>query len=241
MRIDGRAKNELRKLKIKRDYIKYAEGSCLIELGNTRVVCTASIEDGVPPFLRGTGSGWVTAEYSMLPRSCKTRIPRESSRGRIGGRTHEIQRLIGRSLRGIVDLSKIGERTIWLDADVIQGDGGTRCAAITGSFIALCDALGKLKKENVFSKLPIKDFVAAVSVGIIDGEVYLDLDYEEDSKAEVDMNIIMTGAGEFIEVQGTAEKAPFDNKMMKKMISLATKGIREFINVQKNILGKVIV
>jgi len=240
MRADGRAKDELRKLKIKRDYIKYAEGSCLIELGNTKLVCTASVEDGVPPFLRNTGSGWVTAEYSMLPRSCKTRVPRESSRGKVGGRTHEIQRLIGRSLRGVVDLSKLSERTIWLDADVIQGDGGTRCAAITGSFIALCDALDKLKKDGVFDKLPISDFVAAVSVGIVDGEVYLDLDYEEDSKAEVDMNVVMTGAGKFIEIQGTAEKAPFDNKMMKDMIDVAKKGIEELIVRQKKVLAKAV-
>jgi ribonuclease PH len=240
MRDDKRAKDELRKLKIKRDYIKYAEGSCLIELGNTKVVCTASVEDGVPHFLRNTGSGWVTAEYSMLPRSCKTRVPRESSRGGVGGRTHEIQRLIGRSLRGIVDLSKLGERTIWLDADVIQGDGGTRCAAITGSFIALCDALDTLKKKGVFDKLPVSDFVAAVSVGIVEGEVYLDLDYEEDSKAEVDMNIVMTGEGKFIEIQGTAEKKPFDNKVMKDMIEIAKTGIEELIARQKRVLGKVI-
>lgn len=240
MRADRRARNELRKLKIRKDYIKYAEGSCLIEMGNTKVVCTASVENSVPQFLRNTGTGWVTAEYSMLPRSCKKRTPRESSRGRVGGRTHEIQRLIGRSLRGVVDLSKLGERTIWLDTDVIQGDGGTRCAAITGSFVALCDALDKLKKEGLFEKLPISDFVAAVSVGIIDGEVYLDLDYKEDSNAEVDMNIIMTGGGKFIEVQGTAEREPFDNKTMSKMVNTAKKGIKELISRQKRALGKVI-
>lgn len=240
MRADERAKNQLRKPVIKRNFIKYAEGSCLIEMGNTKVVCTASVEDGVPPFLRNTGTGWVTAEYSMLPRSCKKRTPRESSRGRVGGRTHEIQRLIGRSLRGIVDLSKLGERTIWLDADVIQGDGGTRCAAITGSFIALCDALDKLKRDGLFDKLPVSDFVAGVSVGIIGGEVYLDLDYEEDSKAEVDMNVIMTGQGKFIEVQGTAEREPFDNKAMNKMLNVAKKGIGELISQQKRVLGKVI-
>lgn len=240
MRTDGRAKNELRKIKIKRNYIKYAEGSCLIELGNTKVVCTASVEDGVPHFLRDTGSGWVTAEYSMLPRSCKKRVPRESSRGRVGGRTHEIQRLIGRSLRGVVDLTKLGERTIWLDTDVIQGDGGTRCAAITGSFIALCDALDKLKREGLFDKLPVSDFVAAVSVGIIDGEAYLDLDYEEDSKTDVDMNVVMTGSDRFVEIQGTAEKEPFDNEMMSKMINVAKKGIKELIAQQKKVLGKVI-
>jgi ribonuclease PH len=240
MRSGKRSKNQLRKIKIKRDYIKYAEGSCLIELGSTKVICTASVEDGVPRFLRDTGSGWVTAEYSMLPRSCKSRVPRESSRGRVGGRTHEIQRLIGRSLRAVVDLPKLGERTIWLDADVIQGDGGTRCAAITGSFIALCDALNKLKSDGVFKKFPISDFVAAVSVGIINGEAYLDLDYSEDSSAEVDMNIIMTGKGRFIEIQGTAEKEPFDNKMMNAMVGLAKKGIGELVARQKKILGKVI-
>lgn len=240
MRADRRDREELRKLKIKRNYMKFAEGSCLIELGNTRLICTASVEDGVPPFLRNTGTGWVTAEYSMLPRSCKIRIPRESTRGKLGGRTHEIQRLIGRSLRGVVDLSKLGERTIWIDTDVIQGDGGTRCAAITGSFIALCDALDKLRKEGVFDKLPVSDFVAAVSVGIIDGEILLDLDYEEDSKTEVDMNVIMTGAGRFIEVQGTAEKRPFDSKTMKEMMEVAEKGTRQLVARQRKALGKAI-
>ena len=239
MRANGRAKDKLRKLEITRDYIKFAEGSCLFELGNTKVICTASIEDGVPPFLRNTGKGWITAEYGMLPRSCQTRTSRESSRGRVGGRTHEIQRLIGRSLRGITDLTQLGERTIWLDADVIQGDGGTRCAAITGSFIALCDALYKLKKEGVFDKLPVNNFVAAVSAGIIGAEVLLDLDYEEDSKADVDMNIVMTDSGNFIEIQGTAEGEPFDNKMMNNIIGVAKKGIKELISVQKKVLGKV--
>ena len=239
MRANGRAKDKLRKLEITRDYIKFAEGSCLFELGNTKVICTASIEDGVPPFLRNTGKGWITAEYGMLPRSCQTRTSRESSRGRVGGRTHEIQRLIGRSLRGVTDLTQLGERTIWLDADVIQGDGGTRCAAITGSFIALCDALYKLEKEGVFDKLPVNNFVAAVSAGIVDGEVLLDLDYEEDSKADVDMNIVMTDSGKFIEIQGTAEGEPFDNKMMNNIIGVAKKGIKELISVQKKVLGKV--
>jgi ribonuclease PH len=219
--------------------MKYAEGSCLIELGNTKVICTASIENGVPPFLRNTGSGWITAEYSMLPRSCKKRTTRESSRGRIGGRTHEIQRLIGRSLRSVVDLSKLGERTIWIDADVIQGDGGTRCAAITSSFIALCDALHTLKIDGMFDKLPVTDFVAAVSVGIINGEAHLDLDYEEDTRTDVDMNIVMTGAGKFIEIQGTAEREPFNNKRMNGMINVAQKGIEELIAKQKKVLGKV--
>ena len=239
MRADKRSNDELRKLKIKRNYMKYAEGSCLIELGNTKVICTASVEDGVPPFLRNTNTGWVTAEYSMLPRSCKKRTARESSRGKVGGRTHEIQRLIGRSLRSVVDLSKLGERTIWIDTDVIQGDGGTRCAAITGSFIALCDALHALKIEGMFDKLPVNDFVAAVSVGIINEEAYLDLDYDEDTRTDVDMNIVMTGAGKFIEIQGTAEKEPFNNKRMNGMINVAQKGIKELITKQRKLLGKV--
>jgi len=240
MRSSNRANDELRKIKITRNYLKFAEGSCLIEMGNTKVVCSASVENGVPPFLRGKGEGWVTAEYGMLPRSCKSRIQRESSKGKTGGRTHEIQRLIGRSLRTVVDMSKLGERTIWLDADVIQGDGGTRCASITGSFIALCDALAKMKKEKMIDEIPMRDFVAAVSVGIINNEAVLDLDYDEDSKAEVDMNIVMTGSGRFIEVQGTAEREPFDDKMMNKMVSTAKKGIKELIAVQKRTLGKVI-
>ena len=240
MRQNGRANDELRKIKITRNYLKFAEGSCLIEMGNTKVVCSASVENGVPPFLRNTGQGWVTAEYGMLPRSCKSRIQRESSKGRTGGRTHEIQRLIGRSLRTVVDMTALGERTIWLDADVIQADGGTRCASITGSFIALCDALLKLKKDKTIEEIPICDFVAAVSTGVIKGEVVLDLDYEEDSSAEVDMNIVMTGAGKFIEVQGTAEREPFDTKLMQKMIAAASIGIKELIAVQRKTLGKII-
>lgn len=240
MRQNGRANDELRKIKITRNYLKFAEGSCLVEMGNTKVVCSASVEKGVPPFLRNTGQGWVTAEYGMLPRSCKSRIPRESSKGKTGGRTHEIQRLIGRSLRAVVDMTTLGERTIWLDADVIQGDGGTRCASITGSFLALCDALLKLKKDKTIERIPVRDFVAAISAGMIKNEAVLDLDYEEDSKAEVDMNIIMTGSGKFIEVQGTAEREPFDSNMMNKMIKLAKKGIKELIGVQREILGKAI-
>ncbi|MDP3789327.1 MAG: ribonuclease PH [Candidatus Omnitrophota bacterium] len=240
MRTNGRKNDELRKVKITRDYLKFAEGSCLIEIGNTKVVCSASVENGVPPFLRGKGQGWVTAEYGMLPRSCKSRIPRESSKGRPGGRTHEIQRLIGRSLRSVVDMTALGERTIWLDADVIQGDGGTRCASITGSFIALCDALLKLKKDEVINEIPIRDFVAAISVGCIDNEVLLDLDYNEDSNADVDMNIIMTGAGKFVEIQGTAEKEPFEDKIMHKMINTAKDGIKELIAHQKKLAGKAV-
>lgn len=229
-RIDGRANDRIRKVTITRNYIKYAEGSCLIELGDTRVICTASVDETVPPFLRGTGTGWVTAEYGMLPRSCQTRI----QRGRDSGRTYEIQRLVGRSLRAVVEMKELGERTLWVDCDVLQGDGGTRTASITGSFIALVDALNKLKKNGLIAKLPIKDFVAATSVGIISGVPLLDLTYEEDSKAEVDMNVVMTGKGEFIEVQGTAEGKPFTKDKMDILLSLAKKGIEGLIDLQRN-------
>ena len=235
-RQDGRKSNELRKLKITKGYIKYAEGSCLVELGNTKVIATASVEDGVPHFLRGSGNGWVTAEYGMIPRSCKSRVSREASKGKLGGRTHEIQRLIGRSLRTVTDMTKLGERTIWLDCDVIQADGGTRCASITGSFVALALALEKMKEDRLLQTVPLSDYVAAISVGIIDGLPAIDLDYEEDSKAEVDMNVVMTGAGKFIEVQGTAEKEPFTKEDLNKLISLAQKGIEDIIRTQKNIL-----
>lgn len=235
-RQDGRKNNELRPLKITKDYIKYAEGSCLVDLGNTKVIVTASVEDGVPPFLRGSGSGWITAEYGMIPRSCKSRVPREASKGRLGGRTHEIQRLVGRSLRAVTDVSKLGERTIWLDCDVVQADSGTRCASITGSFIALALALEKMKKNSLLKNLPLSDYVAAISVGIIDGEPVLDLDYDEDSKAEVDMNVAMTGKGNFIEVQGTAERTPFKKEDLNKMTSLAEKGIQEIVQMQKKVL-----
>jgi len=236
VRAGGRSYQNLRKVKITRNYIKYAEGSCLIEMGNTRVICTASVEDKVPQFLKGKGTGWITAEYGMLPRSCETRIPREGGRGRGLGRSYEIQRLIGRSLRAVAALEVLGERTIWIDCDVIQADGGTRCAAITGAFIALVDALAKLKKEKIINKLPLKDFVAATSVGILEGKPILDLTYEEDSKAWVDMNVVMTGSGKFIEVQGTAETEPFSKADMDKLIGLARKGIEELIGIQKNAL-----
>ena len=226
----------MRKVRIKRNVMKFAEGSCMIEVGNTKVICTASVEEKVPPFLRNTGSGWVTAEYGMLPRSCKTRTPREASRGKQSGRTYEIQRLVGRSLRSVVELDKLGERTVWIDCDVIQADGGTRTASITGSFIALADALSGLKEKGIIEKLPLKDFVAAVSVGIVDGKLYLDLDYENDSRAEVDMNIVMTGKGQLIEVQGTAEKKPFSKKDLDQLIALAEKGIKELIAIQRRIL-----
>lgn len=236
MRNDGRVNDAIRKVKIKKDYLKFAKGSCLIELGNTKVVCSASVEEKVPPFLKGLGGGWVTAEYGMLPASCKERIPRESSRGKIGGRTHEIQRLIGRSLRSIIDLKKLGERTIWIDCDVIQGDGGTRTASITGSFIALCDCLKNLKKERLIKEFPIKEYVAAVSVGIIDKDMLLDLSYQEDSKADVDMNVVMTSSGKFVEVQGTAEGAVFSESELSKLIKLAKEGIEKLIVMQKEVL-----
>ena len=233
MRNDGRSSDSLRKITVKRNYIKYAEGSCLIEFGNTKVICTASVEAGVPPFLRNTGTGWITAEYGMLPRSCSTRTPRESSKGKVGGRTHEIQRLIGRSLRTVANLPSLGERTIWIDCDVIQADGGTRTASITGSFIALCDCLKKLKHEGVINEMPVSGYVAAVSVGIVNNELMLDLNYEEDSKAEVDMNVVMTSSGEFIEIQGTAERKPFSGSQMHNMVKLAEKGIDRLIAIQK--------
>lgn len=236
MRNDGRKQNEMRKIKIKRNVMKFAEGSCMIEVGNTKVICTASIEQKVPHFLRDTGSGWVTAEYGMLPRSCQSRIQRESSRGKQSGRTLEVQRLIGRSLRSVVKLDKLGERTVWIDCDVIQGDGGTRTASITGSFIALSDALLWLKKSNLITEIPLTNFVAAVSVGIIDGQVCLDLNYEEDSKAEVDMNIVMTDDGRLVEIQGTAEKNPFSKKELDSLIVFAGKGIKELIDIERRVL-----
>lgn len=228
-----RSRSNLRPVKITMGFLKNALGSCLIQMGNTQVLCTASVEETVPQFLRGKGRGWVTAEYGMLPASCRERIARESSKGRPSGRTQEIQRLIGRSLRSVVNLVKLGERTVWLDADVIQGDGGTRTASITGCWLALSEACRKMKKLGVLTDAPITDFVAAVSVGIVDGKAVLDLCYEEDSKAEVDMNIVMTGSGQFVEIQGTAEGKPFDRQKMDTMLSLAQKGIRELIALQK--------
>jgi ribonuclease PH len=240
MRQDGRLANGIRKVKITPDFIKYAEGSCLIEMGDTRVVCTASVEDGVPRFLRGQGVGWITAEYGMLPASCQSRVSRESTRGKKTGRTHEIQRLIGRSMRLACDMNLLGERTIWLDADVLQADGGTRCASITGSFVALALAFNKLKKRGSMDVIPLKHFIAAISVGMVDGQPFLDLAYEEDSRADVDMNVIMTDADEFVEVQGTAEGAAFSREEMDKMLELAHRGIRRLIEAQKEILEKSI-
>lgn len=232
-RSDGRLSNQLRKVIVKPNYLKFALGSCLIEMGNTRVVCSASLEEKVPPFLKGTGKGWVSAEYGMLPASCTERIQREVNRGRVSGRTHEIQRLIGRSLRAVVDLAVLGERAIWIDCDVIQGDGGTRTASITGSFIALAEAVRKLRADRKILRQPIRDCVAAVSVGIVGEKPMLDLCYGEDSKAEVDMNVVMTGSGRLVEVQGTAEQAPFTQAQMNSLLRLAKSGIAELIQIQK--------
>jgi len=236
MRPDNRSADELRKINIVRNFLNTAEGSVLIEMGGTKVICTASIENRVPPFLKDQARGWVTAEYSMLPRATQIRTMREASSGRIGGRTHEIQRLIGRAMRSVVDLKALGERTIWLDCDVIQADGGTRTAAITGAFVALKLALRYALKNKIIEKQATRDYVAAVSVGIVGGEPRLDLSYIEDSTAEVDMNIVMTGSGKFIEVQGTAETEPFDRSRLNSMLDLAESGIREIIAIQKALL-----
>jgi ribonuclease PH len=238
MRNDGRAPDELRPVTITPRFIKHAEGSALIEVGDTKVVCTVSVEDRVPPFLKGGGEGWITSEYGMLPRSTTTRSQREASRGKPSGRTHEIQRLIGRSLRAVVDAKALGERTLWVDCDVIQADGGTRTASITGAFVALVDALRHLKKQGLFNELPLVDFVAATSVGKVGGNVLLDLNYEEDSKAEVDMNVVKTGRGLFVELQGTAEHTPFSEDEMKALMAAADKGIQELIVIQKSIVGE---
>jgi len=239
--MEGRDRDVIRPGKITSNYIRQAEGSVLNEMGDTRVICTATVEEKVPPFLKGSGRGWVTAEYSMLPRSAAQRIYREAVRGRIGGRTHEIQRLIGRSLRAVVDLNLLGERSVLIDCDVIQADGGTRTASITGSFIALVDALAWMRGGGLISRMPVHDFVGAVSVGILDGEVLLDLCYEEDSRAEVDMNVIMTGDGRMVEIQGTAEREPFTRDQMETMLSFAEKGIRELIGFQKKLIGEWVV
>lgn len=236
IRNDGRRPDELREVKIARNYLRFAEGSVLIEVGDTKVICSATVEDKVPSFLHGSGKGWITAEYSMIPRSSKKRVPRESSLGRVGGRTHEIQRLIGRSLRAVVDLVALGERTIWVDCDVIQADGGTRTASITGACIAIMDILRTLTEQGIIENPPIIDSVAAVSVGVVKGEILLDLTYEEDSQAVVDMNVVMTGGGRFVEVQGTAEVTPFTYEDMTRMIQLASRGIKELTRKQRNIL-----
>ena len=233
MRIDHRKSDQLRKVTVHTKYLKNAHGSCLIEMGDTKVLCSATIEEKVPFFCKNEGKGWVTAEYGMLPASCNERITREASKGKLSGRTQEIQRLIGRSLRSIVDLKKLGERTIWLDADVIQGDGGTRTASITGCYIALEHAIRKLRESGKLVSSPVLDSVAAVSVGVVNGEPVLDLCYAEDSKAEVDMNVVMTGSGKLVEVQGTAEGAPFTEATLRRMLKLAKKGILELAGIQK--------
>jgi ribonuclease PH len=237
MRNNGRAEDKIRDLKITKNFLKYPEGSVLVEMGETKVICGVSIEDKVPPFLRNSGKGWLTAEYSMLPRSTQTRSVREAVSGRVGGRTHEIQRLIGRALRAVVNLDVIGERTIWIDCDVIQADGGTRTASITGGYVALVEALWGMKKRGVAEKIPLRDSVAAISVGLVDGRVALDLSYEEDSRADVDMNFVMTGKGMLIEVQGTAERAPFTKEHFDVMYQYALKGISEITRQQKIALG----
>ena len=238
-RSDKRSPEQMRPVNIIPDFISTAEGSALIEIGNTRVICTATVEETVPNFLKGAGKGWITAEYSLLPRSTLTRTPREAARGRVSGRTHEIQRLIGRALRAVIDLEELGERTITLDCDVIQADGGTRTASITGAFIALGLALEKLVEAGTLTSAPIRDFVAAISVGVVDGAILLDLCYEEDARAEVDLNFVMTGARKIVEVQATAEQHPFDEAHLKKMMDLASKGIESLIARQRTILQKL--
>jgi ribonuclease PH len=233
---DGRKPDELRKVRIRTGYLKHAEGSALIEAGETRIICAVSLEERVPPFLRGSGKGWVTAEYSLLPRSTHTRTPREGLRGKVSGRTQEIQRLIGRSLRAVVDLKALGERSFIVDCDVVQADGGTRTLAITGSYVALYDTLDKLVRAGALPKLPMRDFVAATSVGIVGGQMLLDLCYAEDSSAEVDFNVVMTGKGKFVEVQGTGESGFFSKSQMDAMIALARKGILELISAQRKTL-----
>ena len=240
MRSDKRLPNELRTTTITPNYLMHAEGSVLIEAGNTKVICTASVEDRVPPFLRNSGKGWVTAEYGMLPRATTTRMQREASSGKVGGRTQEIQRLIGRSLRSVTHLPALGERTVWVDCDVIQADGGTRTASITGAFVALALALEKMRERGTISTIPLIDHVAAISVGIVDGEPLLDLAYDDDSRAEVDMNIVKTGSGQFIEVQGTAEGLPFSRDALNSLLDLADHGIKQLVEKQKAVVGHLV-
>jgi ribonuclease PH len=234
MRIDGRKADELRRIRITRDYLKAVEGSVLFEMGDTKVICAATVQESVPPFLKGKGTGWVTAEYAMLPRSSFQRVARE--RSKVGGRTHEIQRLIGRALRAVVDMGALGERSVLIDCDVVQADGGTRTASITGAYIALVDAFRTMKKQGMIEGTPIKDYLAAVSVGIVGGKPMLDLCYQEDSEAEVDMNLVMTGKGGIVEVQGTAEGEPFSKAELGKLLALGEKGIKTLIKKQKEML-----
>ena len=237
VRSSGRSAGELRPVTLSRRYTRHPEGSVLVEFGDTRVLCTASVEARVPPFLKGRGSGWITAEYGMLPRATHTRGEREASRGRQGGRTHEIQRLIGRALRAVVDLPALGERTIQLDCDVIQADGGTRTAAITGSFVALCDAMAWMRERSMLTAEPVRESVAAVSVGVVDGIALLDLDYAEDSACETDMNVVMTCSGALVEIQGTAEGKPFSDAQLQALLALARSGIARLIEAQKAALA----
>src|SRR5215471_9942256 len=239
-RIDGRSPADPRPTTITPGFLAHAEGSVLIEVGRTKVICTASIEDRVPPFLRNTGKGWVTAEYGMLPRATSTRTQREATAGKVGGRTQEIQRLIGRALRSVANLQLLGERTIWIDCDVIQADGGTRTASITGAFVALALALQKLRERDVIKTIPLADYVAATSVGIVDGEALLDLAYDDDSRAQVDMNVVKTGDGRFIEVQGTAEAMPFGRDSLIQLLVLADGGITQLVEKQRAIVGHLI-
>jgi ribonuclease PH len=238
VRADGRQPDELRPVRFTRHFTKYAEGSVLVETGDTKVICTASVEEGVPPFRRESGEGWLTAEYAMLPRATGTRSPREATRGRLGGRTHEIQRLIGRALRAVVDFQVLGPRTVWVDCDVIQADGGTRTASITGSFIAVYDALERLHASGCIATVPLRDYVAATSVGIVDGQPLLDLTYQEDSTCQVDMNVVMTGSGRFIEVQGTAEHQPFTRQELDQLLALATYGVQQLFAQQRHLIGE---
>lgn len=237
-RLDGRKPDELRPVKLTRGFLKHAEGSCLIEVGETKVICAATVEGKVPPWLRGAGQGWVTAEYAMLPRATAVRTPRERNLGRQGGRTMEIQRLVGRSLRSVVDLTALGERTVWLDCDVLQADGGTRTAAVTGAFLALVDALLRLKGDAKWERLPLTDFLAATSVGVVEETPLLDLAFAEDSKAAVDMNVVMTGAGGLVEVQGTGEGRPFSRRELDELLTLAHEGVTRLIAFQKEALGQ---
>lgn len=239
MRIDGRNNDQIRNLKITNNYLMSAEGSVLIETGNTKVICTASVEESTARHLKGTGKGWITAEYGMLPRSTATRKKRDSSKGKVDGRTMEIQRLIGRSLRSVVDMEKLGERTIWIDCDVIQADGGTRTASITGAFVAMVEAMKWMKEQGMIEEIPVKSFVSAVSVGIVNGEAMLDLCYEEDSTAQVDMNVIMTDKGEYIEIQGTGEESPFTAQDLTTLLALAAKGCQDLNEAQRAIVGEI--
>lgn len=236
MRVDGRKNDQLRRIKVTRNFTKYAEGSVYIEVGETKVICNVSVEEKVPPFLKGTGEGWITAEYNMLPRATETRKVRDIARLKIDGRTMEIQRLIGRALRSVVDLKALGEKTLWIDCDVIQADGGTRTTSISGAFIAMVDAVNKIHKNKQFKVYPIRSYLAATSVGIVNGEKMLDLCYLEDSKAKVDMNVIMTDEGKFVEVQGTGEESPFSREELNELFDLAEKGIKQMINIQKETL-----